>query len=212
MKTIMRTALSLMLAATIAVGYVLSTGVYNMAATEKHWLVTEKLIEWMRINSIAARADDLQIPEMDNPDYLTVGAVHYDAMCTGCHLAPGLEPTELAQGLYPQAPVFDQRQPLGSTEAIEQQARAYFWVIKNGIKMTAMPAWGLTHDDETLWAMAFFVQQLSGMPIDQYRKLTHPVNQDNDHDHAHSHEHHNHTHDHGHGHTHETHHHNEAPD
>ena len=210
MKTVMKTILSLTLAAAIAAGYILSTGVYNMAATEKHWLITEKLIEWMRINSIDAHADALQVPEMDEAEYLTVGAIHYNAMCTECHLAPGLEPTELAQGLYPHAPVFGQRQPLSSTEAIEKQAKAYFWIIKNGIKMTAMPAWGLTHDDDTIWAMAFFVQQLGGMSVDQYRELTRLDDQNSDH--GHSHEHHSHTHDHSHEHEHETHRHTEALD
>jgi len=212
MKTIMRTILGLTLAAIIAAGYVLSTGVYNMAATEKHWLITEKLIEWMRVNSIAVRAEALQVPDLDKTEYLTIGATHYDAMCTDCHLAPGMEPTELAQGLYPQAPVFAQRKSLYDTEAVEEQAKAYFWVIKNGIKMTAMPAWGLTHDDETIWAMAFFVQQLGGMSAEKYRDLTdvhEDNNEQNDHAHEHAHEHaHDHQHSH-HDHPHEqdTHHH-----
>ena len=158
MKTVMKTILSLTLAAAIAAGYILSTGVYNMAATEKHWLITEKLIEWMRINSIDAHADALQVPEMDEAEYLTVGAIHYNAMCTECHLAPGLEPTELAQGLYPQAPVFGQRQPLSSTEAIEKQANAYFWIIKNGSPGSQMPPYQLFLSDDQIWKLVLYIR------------------------------------------------------
>ncbi|MDC8444594.1 MAG: cytochrome c [Nitrosomonas sp.] len=192
MKAILKTISGFMLVAAIAAGYVMSAGVYNIAATDKHWLITEKLIEWMRNNSIAARADALEVPIMEETEYLATGAAHYDAMCTICHLAPGQELTELAQGLYPQAPLFHQRKSLTDTDAIENQAKTYFWVIKNGIKMTAMPAWGLTHDDETIWAMAFFIQQLGNMSADEYHKL---ISKHGDSDgHEHQHDHHNHNH------------------
>ena len=190
----MKAIFGLLLAALIAVAYIMSAGVYNMAATEKHWPVTEKLIEWMRINSIAAHANELTVPTMDEAELMVTGALHYDAMCTGCHLAPGQEPTELSQGLYPQAPVFHLRPPLTESEDLQEQSKAYFWVIKNGIKMTAMPAWGLTHDDETIWAMAFFFFFLGNMPASQYIKLTHddeehPHTHEQKHEHEHKHEH-----------------------
>lgn len=195
MKAILITISGFMLVVAIAAGYVMNTGVYNIAATDKHWLITEKLIEWMRNNSIAARADELEVPIMEETEYLTTGAVHYDAMCTICHLAPGQKLTELAQGLYPQAPVFYQRKSLADTDAIENQAKTYFWIIKNGIKMTAMPAWGLTHDDETIWAMTFFVQQLGNMSADEYQKLISEHGDSDGHEHQHDH---NHNHQNGH--------------
>ena len=68
-------------------------------------------------------------------------------------------------------------------------ARGYFWVIKNGIKMTAMPAWGLSHDDATIWAMVAFIFKMSGMTQEQYKELTHSTQ-----DHATDHEHHDHAH------------------
>ena len=199
----MKTIFALLLTALLVAGYVMGAGVYNMAATEKHWPITEKLIEWMRINSIAARSNELEIPALDESESLSIGAMHYDAMCTGCHLSPDQEPTELAQGLYPQAPVFHQRTPLTDAEKLQEQTKAYFWVIKNGIKMTAMPAWGLTHDDETIWSMAFFVQKLGDMTASAYDELTHN-NEDRHHQHGHEHqhghqdEHNGHSHEHGH--------------
>lgn len=189
MKAILKTISGFMLVAAIAAGYMMSTGIYNIGATDKHWLITEKLIEWMRNNSIAARANVLEVPTMEETEYLTTGATHYDAMCTICHLAPGQELTELAQGLYPQAPVFHQRKLPAGTDAIETQTKAYFWVIKNGIKMTAMPAWGLTHDDETIWAMALFVQKLENMSADQYQKFISKHSNSDDHEHKHEHAH-----------------------
>lgn len=189
MKAILKTISGFMLVVAIAAGYMMSAGIYNIGATDKHWLITEKLIEWMRNNSIAVRANVLEVPTIEETEYLAIGATHYDAMCTICHLAPGQELTELAQGLYPQAPVFHQRKLPVGTDAIETQTKAYFWVIKNGIKMTAMPAWGLTHDDETIWAMALFVQKLENMSADQYQKLINKHSNSDDHEHKHEHAH-----------------------
>jgi len=182
MKSLIITSLVALFIGVIALG----SGAYNMAATEKHWLITEKIIEWVRDSSIKSRAKDLQAPSLDNKDLIFAGAEHYAAMCTECHSAPGHELTELSQGLYPQAPIFYKHEPTTDTEKKVEHIKTYFWVIKNGLKMTAMPAWGLSHDDETIWAMAIFVEKLKGMTAEQYDKL---IDSSNDHHHAHDHGH-----------------------
>ncbi len=183
---------SLLLASLIAVIIALGSGAYNMAATEKHWGITERVIEWVRDSSIEARAKDLNVPSLDDADLLANGAEHYNAMCTICHLAPGLNPTELSIGLYPQAPVFHQREPINDPAAKLERAKAYFWVIKNGLKMTAMPAWGLSHDDHAIWGMTALVLKISKMSPEQYENLISSArDQAHDHDktsdHGHSH-------------------------
>jgi Tfp pilus assembly protein PilV len=186
----MKIIISLLLAIIFLGVIAIHSGVYNMAATEKHWTITEKIIEWVRIRSIAARAENLEVPALDDASILLTGAEHYDAMCTACHLTPDQEPTELASGLYPQAPVFHQRIPITDEENRLEQIKEYFWVIKNGLKMTAMPAWGHSHDDETIWAMAAFVQKLGGMTSEQYIELTNIDDNDNNHSQEHGHGHH----------------------
>jgi mono/diheme cytochrome c family protein len=62
------------------------------------------------------------------------GAAEYDDMCSGCHLAPGQEKTEISKGLYPSPPELSRGNDLNPAEQ--------FWVLKHGIKMTGMPAWG----------------------------------------------------------------------
>ena len=182
----MKTFLSLTLASLILTFIVLGSGAYNMAATEKHWGITEKIIAWVRESSIEARAKNLEAPPLDDTEVLLKGAEHYNAMCTICHLAPGLKPTELSIGLYPQAPVFHQRESVNDPAKQLDRIRAYFWVIKNGLKMTAMPAWGLSHDDDSIWAMAAFVVKMSHMTPEQYENLISSA-KDHSHDHDHSH-------------------------
>lgn len=46
-----------------------------------------------------------------------------------------------------------------------------FWVIKNGIGMTGMPAWGPCHSDEELWDIVAFRRQLPDMSVEEYPAL-----------------------------------------
>ena len=49
--------------------------------------------------------------------------------------------------------------------------REAFWVIKHGIKMSAMPAWGGSHDDATIWSMVAFLQKLPDLSPAQYKDI-----------------------------------------
>lgn len=139
------------------------SGAYNIAADEPHWRLTERLMDTVRDRSIAARASAIAVPRLDDESLIRAGAGNYDAMCTGCHLKPGLEKTEQSDGLYPAPPVLTRKR-------IDDPAAA-FWVIKHGIKMSGMPAWGKSMNDEYIWGMVAFLQQLPDMSQDRYGEL-----------------------------------------
>lgn len=170
-------------AAVLAAGVGVYSGAFNVAADSPHWSTTSRLIALMRDRSIAVRADGRIVPNLADRDLIATGAEHYSEMCTGCHLAPGVTNSELRQGLYPPPPDFSAGTSLRPAEA--------FWVIKHGIKMSAMPAWGRTHDDGTIWAIVAFLQQLPTLDSKDYAMLTAaPATADHDHDAAaHDHDH-----------------------
>jgi mono/diheme cytochrome c family protein len=85
-------------------------------------------------------------------------------MCVSCHGSPGLEETEVSVGLNPAAPYLVK-------VAKEIDPNKLFWIIKNGIKMTGMPAWGKTHSDEKIWAIVAFVKKLPNMTVEEYQKM-----------------------------------------
>lgn len=162
-----------------AIGLVLLAvyfGVFNVAADVPHSALVFSAIELVRDRSIAVRAKDVQVPALDDPALLADGAQHYAAMCADCHLAPGVEQSELREGLYPQPPRLSERIGAGAAEE--------FWIIKHGIKMTAMPAWGKTHDDRSIWGIVAFLQKLPRLTPDQYRALV-GVHDDSNHHHHH---------------------------
>ncbi|WP_293644785.1 MULTISPECIES: c-type cytochrome [unclassified Sphingopyxis] len=148
-------------------------GLYNIAADAPHNRLTYSVIETFREKSIAARSGSIAVPaDLAAPARIASGAGLYTEMCSGCHLAPGMEKTEMSQGLYPQAPVL--------FKGSERSAAEQFWIIKHGIKMTAMPAWGKTHDDRLIWDMVAFVRKLPGLSPAQYQAITQNAPMDHD--------------------------------
>ncbi len=145
-----------------AIGFTYS-GAYNVAADDPHTRPVYALMETVRERSIAARAADLTVPgDLASEARIRQGAGNYNAMCMGCHLAPGMGETELSKGLYPKPPNL-------TKETVD--AASAFWVIKHGIKASGMPAWGESMADEYVWNMAAFLQRLPKLDADGYQAL-----------------------------------------
>jgi mono/diheme cytochrome c family protein len=138
------------------------SGFYEMGADAPHWRATHGLVTLLRDRSIAVHSANLQVPDLEDSALILKGAGHYAAMCVGCHLAPGIEKSEIRPGLYPRPPNLAQ---------VHIAPTVAFWAIKHGIKMSAMPAWGASHDDPTIWSMVAFLQKLPDMSPAQYKEI-----------------------------------------
>lgn len=147
----------------VGAGVFIWSGAYNIAADNPHWPLTEWIMDTARDRSIAAQASDVVVRPINDESMIRAGAGNYDAMCVGCHLKPGVERSEASVGLYPAPPNLARRQP-------EDVARA-FWVIKHGIKMSGMPAWGKSMDDGSIWGIVAFIQKLPNMSGTEYHEL-----------------------------------------
>lgn len=160
------------------------SGLYNIGADDHHTKPVFAALQTLRERSIHARSEDLSVPDLNDAQLILKGAGQYAAMCTQCHLTPGMNDSELRPGMYPQPP------NLSQTRVDPKDA---FWVIKHGIKMSAMPAWGGSHDDPTIWSMVAFLQKLPDMTPAQYKDMVAkaPPDEDMDKDdegaHAHGH-------------------------
>lgn len=149
--------------AAIAGAAFVAFGGYNVAADEPHWKLTSSLMQMVRERSIAVRSADIVVPPLDDEAQVRTGAGNYDAMCAGCHLRPGEEDSELRAGLYPQPPDL-------ARHGVHDPATA-FWVIKHGIRMSGMPAWGGHLEDEYIWGLVAFMERLADMSAASYRDL-----------------------------------------
>ena len=141
------------------------SGVYSVAADAPDNALVAWVLRTTRQRSVAAYAKDIAVPAPSELDaMLAEGFRHYQANCVECHGAPGVQRGEAGRGLNPAPP------DLAKTAAA-LDAREIFWLVKHGIRMTGMPAWGATHRDDELWAVTAFVQRLPSMSAAEYRAL-----------------------------------------
>ena len=129
--------------------------------------------------AIARRARSLAIPsairtrtnpEASTPDALRSGLEHYADHCASCHANDGSGNTEVGRGLYPKAP--DMR--LAATQSLTDGE--LFSIIRNGIRLAGMPAWGsgTPEDDLGTWGLVHFIRHLpriSEEELDEMRQL-----------------------------------------
>lgn len=160
-----KTIWSLTVVAIIAGFMFIWFGVFNVSASDKHWAITNVFLELVRDRSISARAETLTVPNLADTARIKRGASNYEAMCAQCHLAPGVDSSELYEGLNPKPPV------LYKNASFANKPNETFWVIKNGIKMTGMPGWGHNNSDEQIWDMMALTSALDKMTATQYKKL-----------------------------------------
>lgn len=155
------TALTILLL--VAVGaVVVLTGAYDVAASTRDGGLSGAIIHGTMENSVRRQARAIQAPQRFTETQVMAGAGHYKEMCQQCHAGPGVERAEFAQGLNP-------RPPRLGPELEEWQPRDVFWIVKNGIRMSAMPAFGSTHSDADIWNIVAFVEQLPEMTPAAYR-------------------------------------------
>ncbi len=138
------------------------SGAYNVSQLTHHNPVTQWAINTTVAHSIDSHDKDIKVPPMNDTTKLQEGFSHYNEMCVSCHGGPGIQPDDLAKGLYPEPPKFYKSNDMPDT------AEA-FWIIKNGIRFTSMPAFGPTHSDQKIWAITdFLLNKLNKMTPQEY--------------------------------------------
>jgi cytochrome c553 len=142
-------------------------GVIPIAASSGHFAITEWLLVFTKERSVNTHSLGLDLPSLDDPVLVLKGAGQYEAACRPCHGAPDLpRPPRVPQAMLPPPPNLSER-------AAEYEPRELFYIVKNGIKFTGMPAWpSLVRDDEVS-AMVAFLVALPELDGTGYRQLVH---------------------------------------
>jgi mono/diheme cytochrome c family protein len=160
MKTVVIVLLVLALA---AVGFIYS-GIYDVAATTPDTGLIQWALETTQHRSVHRRAEEVEAPaSLDDPNLIRTGLIEYHEMCVVCHGAPGVPISPVGQGLNPSPPEL--------AKESGEEAGELFWVTKNGIKMTGMPAFGVTHTDDEIWAIVAFVSRLPKLSPEEYQAM-----------------------------------------
>ena len=161
-KHVVSTGIVLLAGATVAFAVFVWSGIYDVAADEPHTAAVQALLTTLRERSMQTRAEKIAVPDLNDPAQVVKGAGNYAAMCVACHLAPGMDESEISKGLYPTPPNL-------SKEAVEPGHA--FWAIKHGIKASGMPAWGKSMDEQSMWSLAAFLQKLPKLDAAQFHEM-----------------------------------------
>lgn len=181
MRAFFRAIFILLLLVILAALFIFS-GRYNIAAVEPHSTAERWLFATVRDQSVTSHSQVIQPPSsLTDPARIQAGFHEYQEMCFTCHGAPGRKPSEIGQGLNPEPPKLD-------AEAVQARSDAQlFWIVKNGLRMTGMPAFGPTHDEETLWSIVAFLRKLPEIKPQEYSAMVETAGLQEEAGHGHSH-------------------------
>jgi len=159
--TVVLTLLAAGLVACAAALVVVQGGLYNVAATTQHWKPVYRILERAMEKSVALHARDIEPPPLGSEHQVLQGAACYQEKCLQCHGAPGVAQGQIGQSMQPlPGPLMD--------AARRWQARELYWLTRNGIRMSGMPAWEMQLDDQELWAVVAFLEHLPQLNASAY--------------------------------------------
>jgi mono/diheme cytochrome c family protein len=142
------------------------SGLYDVAATRQHtapvyWALITSLRQ--SIKTHAARESPPPPPELYDAAFAAEGLVLYEEYCLPCHGAPGVAPHPIGKGLTPL--------PANLLPAARTWSPGEIhWVVKNGLKMTGMPAWEFRMTEREIWSVVAFVRSMRALAPWEYER------------------------------------------
>jgi cytochrome c553 len=151
-------------AAVIAGSLVYVSGVVPIKASSRHWPITDWLLHTGMKRSVATHTLGIKAPPLEDSDLILKGAGHYEIGCRPCHGSPSLPQPPIAFSMTPHPPYLPPRVGQWKPEEL-------FYIVKHGVKFTAMPAWPAQKRDDEVWAMVAFLRKFPGLDEAAYRRL-----------------------------------------
>jgi mono/diheme cytochrome c family protein len=131
---------------------------HGFSARDTPSRIEKVMARTMRTLAVPSAAKNMKNPIPDSPENLQEATAHWADHCAFCHANNGSGDTEVGKSLYPKAP--DMR--LADTQKLTDGE--IYYTIKNGIRLTGMPAWGAPGDaDDDSWKLVYFIRHLPKM-------------------------------------------------
>jgi mono/diheme cytochrome c family protein len=159
-------ALSILVAIAAAVFFF--GGFYSVAEREDNPAIVDWALAHVRAASVARHASETPPASLDEPAMVKAGARAYATIgCVNCHGGPpDADWAKWSEGLKPVPADL-------KVMAKERTPSELFWVVKNGIKFTGMPSFGLAGaSDQQIWTIVAFIKNLPSMSDADYKAWT----------------------------------------
>jgi len=155
------TTTGLALTAALTAAVVVYSGIYDISVTRQHLQPIHSVMEIAMRQSVRRYSKGIDEPPLTDPQMALRGAASFRDNCVQCHGAPGVAQSAIGLSMQPlPGPLVDAQQ--------HWRPRELYWVVRNGIKMTGMPAWQYRMPDAEIWDLVAFMQQLPQLNAAQY--------------------------------------------
>ncbi|MEI9965389.1 MAG: cytochrome c [Caulobacteraceae bacterium] len=114
--------------------------------------------------SVKLHAHGVAAPAPFTPAQVQAGFAEYDTDCSACHGAPGIGRQAWVNGMTPSPPYLT-----GASR--DWTAPELFWIVRNGVKMTAMPAWTYQRTDRQIWDVVAFLEAMPSIDARAYARM-----------------------------------------
>jgi mono/diheme cytochrome c family protein len=148
----------------IVAGY-LATGSYDVSAAQRPSKMEARLAGFALNKSVAKRAPKTKNPSPASAQTWAAALPHYREMCVTCHGAPGVDASEIGEGLNPPPPDLTLPRVQGRPDG------ELFWIVSNGIRTTGMPAFGPSHKPEEIWKIVSLIRHLPELTAEEQKAL-----------------------------------------
>jgi len=143
---------------------VVEGGLFNATASTPHLRVVAIAAHTAFIRSVEVRARNIEAPTQFTGAEVTAGFRDYDASCVACHGAPGVSNAAWAHAMTPPPPYLEDA-------ARRWRPRELYWIVGQGAKMTAMPAWAEVRSDGEVWNLVAFLEALPYLGEADYARM-----------------------------------------
>lgn len=153
-----------LIAAIVGVGLFVQHG---FSARDEPTAVEAFVARTLRRLSVPSSQRDAKNPVPLTPEVLAQGLAHFADHCAGCHGNDGRGKTTIGQNLYPKAPDMWARQTQSLSDG------ELFYIIKNGVRLTGMAAWGedSAEDDLESWHLVHFIRHLPKITTEELAEM-----------------------------------------
>jgi cytochrome c553 len=141
------------------------SGLYSVAASDRHWPITYWFLVFGLRNSIETHSIGIEVPPLDDMSLVYRGIGHYRGGCEPCHGAPGSSPNPITQQMLPEPPYMPD-------VVHDWEPQHLFWIVRNGLKYSGMPGWVPPERADEVWAVVAALLRLPEMSPEEYQKLS----------------------------------------
>jgi mono/diheme cytochrome c family protein len=159
---------ALAIIAAVAAAIYFFGGFYNVGETADNPAIVDWALASVRGASVVAHGTETAPANLDDPETVKAGARVYSTIgCVNCHGGPpDANWAKWSEGLKPIPADL-------KVMAKERTASQLFWAIKNGIKFTGMPSFGLAGvSNQDVWSIVAFIKKLPSVSDDEYKAWT----------------------------------------